>query len=135
AWVQGVITHPGTYEEATRQANRWILPSKTLEPAERINIYREMYGARLGEALATDYEYMQRYLGQWQFQELAERYIKAYPSRSYTLNRLGDHFPQFIKEAPGIRPRGFLYDLARMELAMTEAFDAEESTVFTAKDV
>ena len=28
-------------------------------------------------------------------------YVQAHPSRSYTLNRLGDHLPEFVKAAPG----------------------------------
>jgi hypothetical protein len=133
-WVQGVITHPGTFEEATAKADRYVIPSKTLTPAERVGIYRGMYAARLGEALAADYPYVQQYLGEDRFQELAEQYIEKYPSRSYTLNRLGDDFPKFLHET-NLRRRAMLHDLARVELAMTEAFDAEETPVFGPEDV
>jgi hypothetical protein len=51
-------------------------------------------------------------------------YVAAYPSRSYTLNRLGDHLPEYIAAAPALPRRALLTDLARLELAITNVFDA-----------
>ncbi len=53
-------------------------------------------------------------------------YVARYPSRSYTLNRLGDHFPRFLEHA-AVADAHFLADVARLELAITEAFDAQRS--------
>ncbi|MBV8820163.1 MAG: putative DNA-binding domain-containing protein, partial [Acidobacteriaceae bacterium] len=100
-------------------------------PLERVSIYRNMYVARLGEALEVDYPAVLHFLGQEQFYELVARYVEAHPSRSYTLNRLGDHFPEFIAASADLPQREFLSDLARLELALTEVFDAEESPVLT----
>src|SRR5262245_18981807 len=108
--MQKVIMHPGTNEEAVaspkaqaivseRHFPRIVLPSKTLDSYLRIGIYRDMYLARLREALASDYPALMHYLGDEAFTRLACDYVHAYPSRSYTLNRLGDHLPEYIRSA------------------------------------
>ena len=103
-----------------------ILPSRTLEPEERIELYRDMYEMRMIEALEGDYPALRAFLGHAKFHRLAWDYIQAHPSTSYTLNRLGDHMPEFIEQdARTARP--LLADLARLELAMTEVFDEAEA--------
>jgi hypothetical protein len=141
-WMQSVVVHPGTVEEALAApeareqlpANRVgdaILPSRTLTPAERLEIYHGMYPLRMVEALASDYPALQHFLGEDGFRELVERYVQVYPSRSYTLVRLGDHLPAYVKDAPGLRRRDFCYDLARLELAVSQVFDAPETPSLT----
>lgn len=145
--MQAVVRHTGSAEEAitSSQATREIaasrmpvLPSKTLTAEERLDVYREMYWLRLREALSIDYPELQRYLGNEQFDQLCDAYVQQYPSRSYTLNRLGDHLPKFLAEG-GFeslkKHRGFVNDLARLELLMTEVFDEEESPVLNEEQV
>lgn len=135
-WMQGVIVHPGAVEEALREPSadvpaerieEVLLPSKTLSAAERIGIYHGMYPLRMVEALQADYPALAHYLGESAFRELVEGYVQAHPSRSYTLNRLGDHLPEYVKTAPGVRRPEFCHDLARLELAVSEVFDAPET--------
>jgi hypothetical protein len=136
-WMQAVVVHPGRLPEAvadpaTRKAlagadvGTVILPSKTLAPAERVGIYHGMYLLRMVEALESDYPALQHALGEPAFRRLVEAYVQKHPSRSYTLNRLGDHLPDFVRRVGPARRRGFLYDLARLELAVTQVFDAPE---------
>jgi hypothetical protein len=138
--MQAVIQHVGTDEEAvkSKQATRHIaaskmpvLPSKTLTAHERLNVYREMYWMRLREALAIDYPELKQYLGDDQFDLLCDSYVQEYPSRSYSLNRLGDHLPKFLSDGgfDGLKRRGFVTELARLELLMTEVFDDVEVPV------
>ena len=141
-WMQSVIMHPGSDEEAVasevaqgvisaREFPQVVLPSKSLNSFERLGIYRQMYLARLREALENDFLGVAHFLSDEAFTELVAGYIRAFPSRSYTLNRLGDHFPEYIRSAPGIPRRGFVYDLARLELALSQLFDARESPALT----
>jgi hypothetical protein len=95
-----------------------------------------MYEARLHGALAADYEAVRDFLGEERFGNLVHGYILAHPSRSYTLNRLGDQLPEFIRNEWKRAPRrAFLYDLARYELARTVVFDAEETASLTAGEI
>lgn len=122
-WMQRSIVEG----EEVEAAAKLILPSATLEPLERLNIYRGMYEARLVEALRADYPGLAACLGETLFAELAELYIEAHPSRSYTLNRLGNRLPEFLAEAEGLRRGAFVEDLARLELMGTHVFDEREA--------
>jgi hypothetical protein len=134
--MQSVIVHPGTIEEAVRgraasrrlplrEAEHAILPSKTMAPLERLAVYQGMYPVRMHDALAADYPGLKAYLGDHLFGHFVADYVAKHPSRSYTLNRLGDAVPDFVKTWHHPK-RAFLADLARLELTITEVFDAEE---------
>jgi Putative DNA-binding domain len=134
--MQSVIVHPGTIEEAVRdrgatrhlphrEAERAILPSKTMVPLERLAVYQGMYPLRMRDALAADYPGLRAFLGDHLFAHFVADYVAKHPSRSYTLNRLGDAVPDYVKTWHHPK-RAFLADLARLELAITEAFDAVE---------
>ncbi len=143
-WMQAVVVHPGTTNQALRSpaASRLLnasdlqsvlLPSPSLSPAERIVVYQEMYPLRMYDALAVDYPGIEHFLGD-RFQEFVSAYTAAHPSRGYTLNRLGDHVPAFLKHQRRFSPRPFLVDLARLELSLTEAFDECQGSPFSAAD-
>lgn len=125
SWMQGCIVR----DEGLDAAARWIKPSARMAPAERLDIYRGMYEARLVEALRVDYPALERFLGEEIFGELAEMYVRAHPSRSYTLNRLGDGLPGFVEKVEGLRQPGFVRALAELELAETMVFDGEPGAI------
>jgi hypothetical protein len=145
-WMQAVIEHPGTVHEAVEapaaraaldpaEIERVILPSRTLTSVERVGVYQAMYLLRMVEALEGDYPAVAHFLGQEGFADLVTRYVQAHPSVSYTFNRLGARFPEFVRESRAIRNRGFAADLARLELLVTEVFDAPESPAWPAEEV
>ena len=110
-WMYGAITS----EEWPEDTSRVVDPS-------RLAIYRDMYPIRMHEAMAVDFPAMAAFLGDHDFNHLIDHYTELHPSQSYTLNRLGDSFPAFLKDRDP-----FLHDLARFELAMTQVFDEEET--------
>lgn len=145
-WMQEVVVQPGTVEEAIASpaAEREIVaarledvvtPSHSLTSAERVGVYHGMYLMRMEEALAADYPAIRYQLGDHQFAHLVREYVGQHPSTSYTLNRLGDHLPLFFLEHPEWPRATFLHDLARLELALTEVFDEQESEGVAASDL
>jgi hypothetical protein len=145
-WMQAVIEQPGTVDEAVAsgaareeldpgEIERVILPSKTLTPVERVGVYQGMYLLRMVEALENDYPALQHFLGDEAFADLVTRYVAAHPSRSYTLNLLGEALPEFVRTSRGIRGKAFAADLARLERAVTEVFDAERSPAWPAGEI
>lgn len=118
-WMQASVMaeEPPTEAEAAAR----IRPSATLTPVERLGIYRGMYEARLIDALKVDDPGLLHYLGEAMFDELASLYVGANPSRSYSLNRLGDRLPGFLAEVDGLRRPAFVADLARLELGVRRA--------------
>ena len=92
-------------------------PNARLTATERVGVYQGMYLLRMVEALAA-------LLGHARFHALVAAYVTAHPSRSYTLNRLGDALPDDLA-ARARHPREHaLADLARLEHAIGTAFDA-----------
>lgn len=110
---------------SARAVAKLIKPSKTLRPIERVEIYNRMYWFRLLDCIATDFPGVRTLLGDERFWKLTEAYLRAHPSRSFTLRNLGRHFPAFVKrEAKWTTPHEeAAADLARFEWAQVIAFD------------
>jgi hypothetical protein len=112
-----------------------IKPSKTLQPLERVEIYNRMYWFRLLECIATDFPGMRALLGDERFWKLAEAYLRAHPSHSFTLRNLGAKLPRFVmKEPKWTKPHTEAAgDLARFEWAQIVAFDEARLAPVTKK--
>jgi hypothetical protein len=137
-WLQGVIVHPGTIEEAvaSREAARLVPPSRlesvvrpsaTLTATQRAGIYHDMYLRRMAEALESDYPALAHFLGEERWRRLVSDYVASHPSTTYTLNALGQRLPDWLRARGDVPSRGFCRDLARLEWAVAESFDAEEA--------
>jgi hypothetical protein len=144
-WLHGVIVHPGNVQEAlaarpaaalvpSGRTDSVVLPSASLTATERVGVYHGMYLARMREALESDYPGLVRFLGPAAWEDLVRSYVQAHPSRSYTLNVLGRDLPEFVASARVRRP-AFCRDLARLEWAVTEAFDAPETPPLAEDDL
>jgi hypothetical protein len=140
--MQSVVVHPGAVEDAVSsleaqeeipvaRVSEVILPSRSLKPVERLGIYHGMYLLRMQEALQADFLALEHFLGEDAFRELVRAYVQTFPSRSYSLNPLGDHLPEFVRSAPGVKRPEFCHDLARLELAVSQVFDAPETPPLT----
>jgi hypothetical protein len=145
-WMHAVVVHPGTAPEAVASdaareqfppeaLPELILPSATLTPVERVEIYHGMYLLRMEEALASDYPALKHFLGDGRFFDLVRDYVQVFPSRSHSLNRLGDHVPEYVLDAPGLPRRAFCHDLATLELALSQVFDAPATPALDADQV
>jgi hypothetical protein len=144
--MQAAVVHPGDVEAALQSprarreiarvdVDSVILPSATLTPAQRVGVYQNMYLLRMEEALASDYPGLKHFLGDEGFFSLVRDYVQVHPSRSYTLNRLGDRLPDFVAVAPDVRRRDFCADLARLERALSQVFDAPETKALSAGEI
>jgi hypothetical protein len=144
-WMQAVITNPagvqaGLASEAARRyigisgddLEQVVTRSHSLTAAGRLAIYSHAYFARLQECLRAEFPVLSHALGEKLFNLFTFEYLKHYPSRSYTLNQLGENFPRFLAET---RPDGdappnareswpdFIIDLATLERAFSKVFD------------
>ncbi len=145
-WMLEVVTQTGSVRRALHsvQARRElgperlgdvVRPSRTLSSEQRIGIYHDMYLLRMVEALEFDYPGVAHLLGHARFHRLVESYVGTHPSRSYTLNRLGDHLPDYIATLETLPRRALLADLARLELAITLVFDAAHHDALSAGEI
>lgn len=130
-WFQAVVTHPGGVAGGVEAAPELpletvITRSRNLTAAERMSIYASAYYARLLECLEAYYPVLRSALGEDVFQSFAFEYLQRYPSGSYTLDHLGDHFARFLEETrpdDGSTWPDFLIDLAILEWNITKVFD------------
>ncbi len=125
-WFAAIVStpeaEPAPLDE--RSAARLIKPSATLSSAERVDIYRRGYHARLIECLVDDYPVLQHALGEDTFETLCRAYIAAHPSRAPSLNYFGRHMSEFCRTQPLPVP-GFAADLAALEWAIVLSIHAE----------
>jgi hypothetical protein len=95
-----------------------------LPAAERLAIYANMYCWRLIDALREDFPKLVAALGDDGFCALAAGYVREHPSEEPSLSKLGRRVADYLVRHPAGRPD--LPDLAQLEWARAEAFEAEE---------
>jgi len=157
-WMQAVITHPdgvltGADEKAARELidagqgnlESVVTRSRSLSAADRLAIYANAYYARLLECMANIFPVLRRTLGEDIFNGFAFEYLQSFPSRSYTLNHLGQHFVQYLRETrPGSEKEDdagwvdFLISLSTLEWTIYGVFDGpgtETESMLEASDV
>jgi hypothetical protein len=111
-----------------------IAPSSTLGPTERIAIYQTMYFWRLHEVLREDFPKLAEALGD-EFETLARDYLTTHPSEHPSVRHVGDRLPGFVPTHALVQARPWLADLARLERARIDAFDAPDATPVVATDL
>jgi hypothetical protein len=98
-------------------------------------VYQNGYVGRLVEILASDYEDLKSYLGEDEFEELARAYVAANPSRTQNARWFGSRMVEFLKTEGRYAQRHEVADLATIEQALSNAFDAADATHITVQDL
>jgi hypothetical protein len=109
-----------------------IVGDETRSAAERLAVYARMYIDRLTDALAEDFPAVRAVLGADEFCALVERYLPSHPPRNPSIRFVGDRFAEFLRTAT---ERAWLAELARLETALLDVFDAADATPLTFDDV
>lgn len=106
---------------------RVLTAGPQLSAKGRLHLYQYSYRARLIECLSDDYPAVKYAAGEARFEELAGKYIDAFPSRTPSLNFYGKHFSEFMSSLG----EPFFADLSRLEWAMVEVLHAAPSPVLS----
>jgi Putative DNA-binding domain len=104
-----------------------------LGPAQRLDIYADMYRTRLVDVLREDFPRVLAILGDEEFQALAYRYLARHRSAHPSVRYVGRRFDDFLAGETGGLP--FLADLARLEWARVEVFDAPDAEPLRLSDL
>jgi Putative DNA-binding domain len=99
----------------------------------QFSIYRIAYRARLRAALRDNYPTLPLVMGDDAFDALANAYIEAHPSTHYSLRWFGHQLGAFMCSAESLVGHPAIVDLARMEWALRNAFDAAAEPSLTAE--
>lgn len=137
-WFASIVMRPLTEENRMQivgedgvelaEIDSVIAPNDKLSAFERLEVYNRQYWFRLFEALDVDFPSLIKLVGNERFRNLAEAYLSAHPSTSYTLRNLGSRMVDFVAANPEIAGdhREAAVDVAKLEWAYVEAFDAAE---------
>jgi hypothetical protein len=123
----------------------WVVSDARASAEARVDVYRYMYGARLVEALQSQYPCLAAALGDGRFAAVVHGYAGRHPSRHPSIRELGRGladdleaaaFDQELSQAlsqplsPEL-PAAALADLARLEWARADVFDAVDEDTLT----
>ena len=106
----------------------------TLAPADRVAIYQSMYVWRLVEVLREDFPKTAEVLGD-AFADVVRDYLARHPSEHPSVRHLGRHVATFLTTHATAAQRPWLADLARLERARVDAFDAPDAVPVRVADL
>ncbi len=96
-----------------------------LDAAARLDIYAGMHRTRLVDVLREDFPRVRAVLGDDGFAAGACRYLARHPSTNPSVRHVGRQFAAFLAETVAVP--AYLGDLARLEWARVEVFDAADA--------
>ena len=94
---------------------------------ERLDAYANMYFFRLRDVLAEDFERTAAVLGEARWHNLVTDYLLAHPPTRWSLRWAGEGLPGFLRGHAYGAERPWLADVAALEWARNEAFQARDA--------
>lgn len=104
-----------------------IRGNSTADAASRLAIYRHGYRVRLRDALKAEFAGLRSMAGA-RFEAILDKYIGAHPSEHYNIRWYGAGLAAFLDYAHPWRDRPQFADMARLDWAISVAFDAADET-------
>jgi hypothetical protein len=95
-----------------------------LSAVERLDIYADMYFYRIRDCLKEDFTAVCAVIGGDAFHNLITDYLMAHPPTQFSLRYAGQHLPAFVRGHALAARWSYLPDLAALEWAILDAFDA-----------
>jgi hypothetical protein len=103
-----------------------------LSPVEQLEIYREQFWLRHTAALLDDYPGLSALLGRELWERLVEEYLEEVAPASWSLRDLGERLPAHVERSTFLPHPALSVDMARLEWAYVELFDAEDAPLLDA---
>lgn len=105
------------------EAAEHIVPSPTLRPAQRIQIYNQQYWWRLLDTLHDTFPVLTRLFGYYDFnRSIGIPYVVKYPPNHWSLNCLGDRLAQWIEEEYHANDKALVLNAAQIDWAFNQSF-------------
>lgn len=106
---------------------RRIVSTEKVDAWTRLAIYYDAYRLRLLDALAANYPVLRAWIGAEAFEPLGIAYLDAWPSRHFSIRWFGHRLAEQL--AANFPDRPYWSEMASLEWALSEAFDAADGTV------
>lgn len=101
----------------------------------RLAIYYDAYRLRLLEALTSNYPVLRAWIGDEEFEKAGIAYLAVHPSRHFSIRYFGHRFPEFLAATGSWGDKHYVAEMAELEWALSEAFDAQDSTAVRVEDM
>ncbi len=124
-WASIAIAQPHDVAQFTPALMDLVMPGPHLAAARRIKVYADAYWLRLRDVLQEDFPVTAARLGADRFEQLVRDYLHAFPSEHPSVRHLGRAMAEFVERQQDLPP--CMGDLARLEWAMIEVFDAADA--------
>lgn len=98
-------------------------------------VYRYAYSSRLVEAISTDHPYLHTYLGDEMFDKMGKAFVDAHPSEHPNLRWYSRGIPDFLRANEPYCNYPEICELAELERALNDVFDAEDGDTLAIEDV
>jgi hypothetical protein len=115
-----------------RCASALVCGDERLSAVARLDIYANMYFYRMHDGLKEDFSAVGSVVGDTTFHNLITDYLVAHPPSHFSLRYSGKDFPSFLRGHPSSHRWPWLADLASLEWAILDAFDAADAPVLEA---
>ncbi len=125
------ITAPGGVGELKDDFAALLAGDVRADAAARLEIYANAYFFRIHDALCEDHGALRACLGETLFHDLVTAYLLVHPPSHPSLRHAGDHLPDYLARAASAEPFRracpWAADLAALERACLDAFDAADA--------
>jgi hypothetical protein len=135
------VMQPLTARDNMRRGNRdgvaLVKPNSRLTALERLEIYNRSYWSRVLDAFSEDFLGVRALVGASGFDRLRRAYLAECPSESFTMRDLGQHLVRWMEANPAYAEphAAAAIDMAKLEWAEIESFDAAEEERLTPQDI
>lgn len=137
-WLARLIRHQRSLnksEPLRRAATVHVSGNDRLSAAEQIDIYRKQFWLRHTSLLIEDFPGVTTLLGQERWEQIAESYLCEHGYEVIALRDLGKGLPAHLGAQGDLESVDLLVDMARLECAYLDAFDARDDPALSAEKV
>lgn len=137
-WFASVITMPLTDQDTIQayssngfliaeEASRYVVPSPTLLPHQRMQIYNQQYWWRLITTLHVNFPLVTRLFGKNAFNEkIGIPYLLKYPPNHWSLSVMGENLPSWIEEYYHDKDKTIVLYSAKLDWGFTYIYFAPQ---------
>lgn len=138
-WFASIITQPLGKKDTIRartphgtliaeEAYRYVTPSPTLRPHQRMQIYNQQYWWRLLNTLHANFPLITRLFGYHAFNEkIGIPFLLKYPPNHWSINLVGQHLPRWIEDCYKAADRSLVFNGALLDWACMESLILPQS--------